>query len=176
MNIIDFLRNLFAPGLQATIQNKNGDNANKTKLKIGNNSGSAAGRDIINNYSVPASPKELPYVYMHSGFGGNGVHLRLTNCTTYNLSDQFILLERTEILGRAIPFNGQVLPAGQSLQHSGIDDLEYPNSDEERFAAIFFRTRNGKQFVAKQELRYSARVGDNKFNVIGLSEPVIEQL
>lgn len=136
-----------------------------------------AGRDIHKTYvTTPApTPEEAPFIYLDASFGGNGVQLRLAACRTHNLSDQFVFLERIEILGRTINFNDSVIKAGATLSHTGIDDLSYPETDEERYLEIFFKAKNGRQFVGQQKLQYGSRQ-DGKFNVIGLGKPQIEAI
>ena len=92
------------------------------------------------------------------------------------MSEDFIIPERITLLGRTINFgNHPPIKAGESIHHTGIDDLEYPSTDEDRFVEIFFMGRTGQRFVARQKMSYESRQ-DGKFNINGLSRPVVEEI
>lgn len=175
MSLFDFIKSLavtFSPSLNVTRHNS--DDSNVTKIEAKNSTGDVAGRDIIKNYNTPSSTlEESPYVYCDGSFGGNGVRLRFAACKTHNLSNHFIFLDHINILGRIIRFKGQIIKAGDTISHTGIDDLNYPDTNTDRFLEIYFKTKNGKQFVARQKLQYGSRQ-DGKFNIVGLENPQVE--
>ncbi len=177
MSFIDLIKEL---SLSLSLTKRTGDSSTQSKIKTKNNTGDVAGRDMHKTYvtnapGMPTPIQELPYVYFQGSFGGNGVQLKLGGCSTHNLSDQFVFLEHIEVLGRKMQFNDHVIKAGEAMRHSGIDDLVYPDTDEERFLELFFKAKNGKQFVARQKLQYDGRQ-DGKFNIVGLSKSQIVEV
>jgi hypothetical protein len=158
-----------------------GANSAQAKVKTKNQRGDIAGRDMHKTTYVTQAPaparqeEDPPYIYLQGSFGGNGVLMRLAGCNTHNLSDQFIFLEHIDVLGRTMKFNDHIIKAGETISHTGIDNLNYPDSNEERFLEIFFKAKNGKQFIARQKLQYGSRQ-DGKFNITGLGKPQIQKL
>ena len=69
--------------------------------------------------------------------------------------------------------DGALIKAGESLQHSGIDGLSYPATDETRYVEIHFHTKNNKKFISRQKMEYQKRNGDEKYNIVRLGEPEI---
>ncbi len=116
---------------------------------------------------------EPPYVYLKCSFGGNGVSLNMSIGQTFNLSERFIFLEKMNILGRTIKFDDSLVKAGDSLHHTGIDGLEYPDSDKDQFLEIYFHSKNAEQYVARQKLKLQPRQ-DGKFNIAGLDNPTVK--
>lgn len=121
-------------------------------------------------------PEELPYVYIQGRFSGNGQMMDFRTCTTYNLSDQFVVIEKMKILAATIPFGNTIIESGKSLQHTGIDGLSYPVSDDpKQTVKIYFHSRNKQQFVSTQKLKFQERT-DGKFNIIDIDEATISKI
>jgi len=175
MSFFDVIKNLKIQ-LSPSWPKSNGDNATNSKVKAKKVTGDVAGRDIHKTYvKQPTKKAEPPYVYVEGSFGGNGHVMRFQACRTHNLSDQFVFLEHIEVLGRTINFNDHLVKAGESIMHTGIDDLSYPTSQKPQYLEIYFHAKNGKKFVAKQQLSFGSRA-DAKFSVTGLSKPTIKAL
>lgn len=177
MGIIDLINNLhlhFSP----SFSKKTGTNSTQSKIKAKNVKGDVAGRDIKKTYiKNQKQKKEPPCVYVDGAFGGNGHVMKFMACTTHNLSDQFIIIGKIKVIDAVIPFNDTLVKAGESLQHSGVDGLSYPATDDSKQAVkIYFQTRNSKEFVSTQKLKFQTRNGDGKFNIIGLEKPTIKEV
>ncbi|MCA9324412.1 hypothetical protein KC992_04925, partial [Candidatus Saccharibacteria bacterium] len=105
-------------------------NNKKLKNSKSPNYGTQNVADTININNKPDDNEELPYVYIQGSFGGNGHVLDFRSCTTYNLSDKFVFIDKIEVLGATIPFENALIKSGESLQHTGINGLAYPSSDD----------------------------------------------
>jgi hypothetical protein len=174
MGIPHLIKN-FALHISPSWNKHNGDHSSETHIKAKNVAGDIAGRDIYKTVMAEKKPEDdLPHVFFTGAFGGNGHVMHLGACETHNLSEQFIYLERIEVLGGAIPFGGStIVKAGESLRHTGNDLLSYPTSDEHQYLDIFFHYKNGKHYCARQTLQLAPFLDNSRYNVVGLSEPVI---
>jgi hypothetical protein len=150
---------------------RTGDAANQSK--INNNSGNIAGRDI-NIYASPQKD-EKPYACIDGIFGGNGVRFSFRG-RIENLSDQPIFPETIEMLGQRLDFSeNRHVAANGTFPIARIEYTPYSNRNDDEYLDFTFRTRGNVRFRVRQQLRFQSRA-DEKFNVVGLSGPVIEQL
>lgn len=133
-------------------------------------------KPVTSPKSINGNASDLPYVYLSGGFGGNGHNFRLSACTTYNLSDNFIILDEVTVLGGKMKFSNTIIKSGESIAHTGIDGLSYPSSDKDLYLEIHFRSKHNEKHVSTQKLKLQARAGDDKYNVVGLSEPSIKRV
>jgi len=160
-SVIEKLQLTFLPTWNKTT----GDNSTEAKIKVKNINGDIAGRDINKTYITPnKKDQDPPYVFIAGAFGGNGHSMHFQVIKVKNLSDEIIFLDKIYLLGITVNQNNKLIEP-KSTSNIPALSLDYPTSNKKQYLEFEYHTRNDKKFVAKQELLFSSRVADDKYDV-----------